>query len=100
MTAVEGYAELLMDEAFDREHADLRERLDAKRRATGPIAALLRRLIGLGLKRRQYERGKAFFAAIAAARGTGAAGAVWESPEHLPTNAELDEPERWLARVA
>jgi uncharacterized protein (DUF2342 family) len=100
MTAVEGYAELVMDEAFDREHADLRERLDAKRRATGPIAALLRRLIGLGLKRRQYERGRAFFEAVAAARGTEAAAAVWERPEHLPTDAELDEPERWLARVA
>ena len=89
-----------MDEAFDRESADLRERLDAKRRATGPIAALIRRLIGLGLKRRQYERGRAFFEAVAAAGGTEAAAAVWERPEHLPTDAELDEPERWLVRVA
>ncbi len=100
MTAVEGYAELVMDEAFDRESADLRAKLDDKRGAAGPVSALIRRLLGLGMKRRQYERGKAFFDAVAAVRGIEAAGAVWAAPENLPTDAELDDPDRWLARVA
>jgi uncharacterized protein (DUF2342 family) len=25
--------------------------------------------------------------------------AVWERPEHLPSKAELTEPEAWVARV-
>ena len=99
MTAVEGYAELLMDRAFDDEYADLRAKLDARRQGGGPIARLARRLLGLGLKRRQYERGAAFFRAVADARGLEGASAVWERPENLPRDAELDHPERWLARV-
>jgi uncharacterized protein (DUF2342 family) len=100
MTAVEGYAELVMDRAFDEEYADLRAALDARRRGRGPLQSLVRRLLGLGMKRRQYERGKDFFDAVVAARDIETAGRVWESPETLPTDAELDDPERWLARVA
>ncbi|AXG10714.1 zinc-dependent metalloprotease [Haloplanus rubicundus] len=99
MTAVEGYAELLMDRAFDDDYADLRAKLDARRQGGGPVARLARRLLGLGLKRRQYERGAAFFRTVADERGLEGASAVWERPENLPTDAELDHPERWLARV-
>ncbi|EMA50818.1 zinc-dependent metalloprotease [Halococcus salifodinae] len=100
MTAVEGYAELLMDRAFDDEYADLREKVEARRRGRGPVSQLVRRLLGLGMKRRQYERGKAFFETVADARGVEGASVVWEQPENLPTNAELDTPEQWLDRVA
>ena len=100
MTAVEGYAELLMDRAFDEEYADLREKLDERRRqGGGPVGNLVRRLLGLGLKRRQYERGAAFFEAVADERGLAAAGAVWDSPENLPTDYELDRPGEWIRRV-
>jgi uncharacterized protein (DUF2342 family) len=99
MTAVEGYAELVMDRAFDENYADLRERLEERRRGRGPIAKLIRRLLGLGMKRRQYERGKEFFEAVADERGVAGAGAVWADPAYLPTDDELDEPARWLARV-
>ncbi len=99
MTAVEGYAELVMDRAFDEEYADLREKIEARRQGGGPVARLMRRLLGLGIKRRQYERGKAFFETVADARGIEGASAVWESPDHLPTAEELDEPRKWLARI-
>ena len=99
MTAVEGYAELLMDRAFDEEYEDLRRKLDARRRGGGPLAQLIRRLLGLGLKRRQYERGAAFFNAVADARDVAAAGAVWDRAENLPSNEELDDPALWLRRV-
>jgi len=99
MTAVEGYAELLMDEAFDDEYEDLRRKLDERRQGRGPLARLIGRVLGLGMKRRQYVRGKSFFTDVVAERGIEGASAVWRSPEHLPTDAELDEPEKWLARV-
>ncbi|WP_158056161.1 zinc-dependent metalloprotease [Halorussus halophilus] len=99
MTAVEGYAELLMDEAFDDEYADLREKMDARRQGRDPLSKLLRRLLGLGMKRRQYERGKTFFERVATSRGLSGASAVWDRPENLPTDAELDDPQQWVARV-
>ncbi len=99
MTVVEGYAELLMDHAFDDEYEDLRAKLDARRQGQNPLQQLLRRLLGLGLKRRQYERGKAFFEHVAEVRGLEAAGRVWDHPDNLPTQDELDSPGMWLGRV-
>jgi len=99
MTSVEGYAELLMDEAFDGEYADLRRKLDARRRGGGPVNRLVKRLLGFQLKREQYERGKEFFTYVAGERGLEGASKVWDDPEYLPTDDELDVPARWLARV-
>jgi len=73
--------------------------MEARRRGGDPLSRLLRRMLGLGLKRRQYERGKAFFDEVASVRGIEGASAVWDRPENLPTDAELDDPDRWLVRV-
>lgn len=99
MTVIEGYAEFVMDRAFDESVADLREKLDARRRGGGPFAIVVRRLLGLGIKRRQYERGRRFFDEVAGSRDLDAAGAVWERPENLPTPSELRRPADWIARV-
>lgn len=99
MTAVEGYAELVMDRAFDEEYADLRRKLDERRSGRGPIERLIRRLLGLSVKRRQYERGKAFFDDVVDARSIAFASRVWEQPEMLPSDAELDDPHAWITRI-
>ncbi|RKD97944.1 zinc-dependent metalloprotease [Halopiger aswanensis] len=99
MTVVEGYAELLMDHAFDDEYEDLRRKLDERRQGRGPLQQLFRRLLGLGLKRRQYERGKDFFEYVVSTRDLETAAVVWEGPEYLPSHDELDSPEQWLRRV-
>ena len=99
MTAVEGYAELLMDRAFDDEYADLRRKIDERRGGGNPIQRVARRLLGLDLKRRQYERGAAFFEYVVDRRGLDAAGAVWDRPGNLPTAGEIDDPRTWLVRV-
>ncbi len=100
MTAVEGYAELVMDRAFDEEYADLRRKIEQRRSGRGPAQTLIRRLLGLSVKRRQYERGKEFFDAVADSEGMTVAARVWDDPESLPTDAELDDPDAWIARVA
>ena len=99
MTAVEGYAELLMDRAFDDEYDDLRRKVDQRRKGRGPVAKLVRRFLGLGMKRQQSERGKAFFDEVADLRGVAAAGRVWDSPETLPTEDEIETPRLWVQRV-
>ena len=99
MTAVEGYAELLMDRAFDEEYADLRRKLDERRGGGDPLTRLFRRLLGLGMKREQYERGAAFFEHVADTAGVETAARVWDAPENLPSDDELDDPDAWLARV-
>jgi len=99
MTAVEGYAEAVMDRALEEEYDDLRAKIEARRRGQGPVSALLRRLLGLGVKRRQYERGKAFFDAVIDDRGIEAASVVWSDPANLPQSDEIDDPDLWLSRI-
>lgn len=99
MTAVEGYAELLMDGAFDEESADLRRKLDARRDPGGPFARLISRALGLNIKREQYERGRAFFEHVEAERGLEGARQVWSDPSALPRETELETPGRWVDRV-
>jgi uncharacterized protein (DUF2342 family) len=99
MTAVEGYAEYAMDRAFGGEYADVREKVDERRRERGPITRLLARLLGFEGKRRQYERGRAFFEVLERDGGPDVPVQVWAGADRLPTQAEIDRPERWLDRV-
>jgi uncharacterized protein (DUF2342 family) len=61
------------------------------------MGRIVARLLGLEMKMRQYERGKIFCDAIAEA---GALEHVFTSAEALPTLAEIDAPDAWLARIA
>jgi coenzyme F420 biosynthesis associated uncharacterized protein len=103
MAVVEGHAEHVMDvvgaDALDSLD-ELRAALDRRREDKPPAVRLLERLIGLELKMRQYQLGKAFCDAVVDRGGIATLNRVWETPDHLPSLAELELPEAWLARVA
>lgn len=99
MTVVEGFAELLMDEAMADDVDYLRDRLEARRAGLGPLTQLIDWFLGITAKRKQYEWGRAFFLEVASKRGLDATLAVWEDPDHLPSDRELNDPDRWIERV-
>ena len=95
---LEGYAEHVMD-AVGADVLDdlprLRERARQRRRATARgLLRAARELIGMDLKLRQYEQGKAFCDASSSAPASTALNRVWAAPEALPTLAELERPAR------
>ncbi|MEA2332207.1 MAG: hypothetical protein QOH58_2345 [Thermoleophilaceae bacterium] len=102
MAVVEGYSEHVMDaiapEAIPGQE-ELRAAMDARRRSRSAPQRLIERLLGLDMKLRQYEQGKVFCDAVAAEAGMDALNRVWESPESLPTERELERPAEWLERV-
>jgi coenzyme F420 biosynthesis associated uncharacterized protein len=101
MAVLEGYAEHVMDAVGAGALEDLptlRAALDRRRRERSGFLRVLERLIGLDLKLRQYEQGKAFCDAVVARGGIDALNRVWAAPEALPTLAELDDPDGWLDR--
>ncbi len=103
MSAVEGYAEHVMDAADPArltERARLRARLEERRRSRGGLGEVVVRLLGLELKLRQYRVGKEFCDAVVAEGGIELLNRVWTSPEALPSTAELSAPSRWLERTA
>jgi coenzyme F420 biosynthesis associated uncharacterized protein len=102
MSLVEGHAEYVMDAA----DADvipslptIRERFQERRRGSGPLDRLIRKLLGMDLKMRQYSDGSRFVRGVVDAVGMDGFNAVWTSPDSLPRKAELAAPQDWVHRV-
>ncbi|WP_085913393.1 MULTISPECIES: zinc-dependent metalloprotease [Pseudonocardia] len=101
-TLLEGHADHVMDAVGPDVVPDvavIRRRFTERRRGGGIVDRLLRTLLGVEAKMRQYAVGAAFCREIEAAVGMDGLNRVWESPRTLPTRAELTEPQAWLRRV-
>ena len=73
--------------------------MERRRRSRSAPERMLQKLLGLDLKMRQYELGKRFCDAVAEKHGMATLNRVWEAPEAIPTLAEIDDPEAWVARI-
>jgi coenzyme F420 biosynthesis associated uncharacterized protein len=102
MAVIEGHAEHVMDAVAPDllpSLPQLREALNRRRKAQSGLSRLLARLLGLELKLRQYEQGKAFCDAVVQRVGTEGLQHVFSGPEALPTLDELKDAPAWLRRV-
>jgi putative hydrolase len=102
MAVLEGYAEHVMDAVGAGVLDDLpglRSALGRRRHDRSGLLKLLDRLLGMELKLRQYEQGKAFCDGVVARGGIEGLNRVWTGPEAMPTVAELSDPLGWLART-
>jgi coenzyme F420 biosynthesis associated uncharacterized protein len=102
MTLVEGHGDYVMDAVGPRvvpSVAEIREKFSQRRGSAGRVEQVIRRLLGIDLKMKQYEQGSKFVAAVVAEAGMSGFNRVWTSPETLPTRSELNKPAEWLARV-
>jgi coenzyme F420 biosynthesis associated uncharacterized protein len=102
MAVLEGYAEHVMDAVGAELLPDLprlRDALERRRHDRTGFLRLLERLIGMDLKLRQYEQGKAFCDGVVERAGIAGLNRVWELPSRMPTLAELDDPAAWLLRT-
>ena len=103
MAVVEGHAEHLMDALAPElvpEHEGLRAAMDERRAERSAPERILMRLLGMDMKMRQYELGKAFSDAVVAEGGVELLNRVWDTPEALPTLAELTDPPAWVKRAS
>jgi coenzyme F420 biosynthesis associated uncharacterized protein len=93
MAVIEGYAEHVMDAASadDEDLARMRARMDERRARRSGLGDMIARALGMGMKLRQYELGKAWCDAVAADSGIEGLNRIWASPDALPSLAELEE---------
>jgi coenzyme F420 biosynthesis associated uncharacterized protein len=101
-TLLEGHADHVMDAVGPTvvpSVATIRQRFTARRRGGGLLDRILRALLGVDAKVRQYAVGAAFTKAVVDAVGMGGFNTVWTSPETLPLRAELSDPDAWTRRV-
>ncbi len=102
MTLVEGHGDYVMDAVGPSvvpSVAEIRAKFQRRRQGGSRMDQLVRRLLGIDLKMRQYAEGSAFVRTVVDRVGIDGFNAVWTSPETLPTQAEIARPELWLNRV-
>lgn len=102
MSLLEGHADVVMDEVGPQvipSVAQIRARFNERRKGVGAFDRLLRRLLGLEAKMRQYRDGAVFVRSVVDQVGVDGFNQVWTSPETLPLPREIEDPSTWVARV-
>ncbi|MFN2320482.1 MAG: zinc-dependent metalloprotease [Dermatophilaceae bacterium] len=102
MSLLEGHADVVMDEvgpAVIPSVDEIRRKFTKRRQGQGAVDKLLRRLLGLDAKMRQYRDGAVFVRGVVDTVGWDGFNAVWTSPETLPKPLEISDPAAWVARV-
>ena len=102
MSLLEGHADVVMDEvgpAVIPTVGEIRRKFERRRAGSGGVDRILRRLLGLEAKMRQYRDGAVFVRAVTDRVGRDGFNAVWAGPDTLPRATEILEPEAWVRRV-
>ncbi|QBI56088.1 zinc-dependent metalloprotease [Streptomonospora litoralis] len=102
MTLAEGHGDYVMDAVGPEvvpSVEEIRRRFQRRREGANRIDKVIRQLLGIDLKMKQYEEGAAFVRQVVAQVGMSDFNRVWESPETLPTMKEIRNPDSWIDRV-
>jgi coenzyme F420 biosynthesis associated uncharacterized protein len=102
MSLVEGHAEWVMNAVSPTiipTQRTIERRFADRRKGGNPLDKLLRRLLGLEAKTRQYVDGSSFVRAVVAQVGVDGFNAIWTSRDTLPTKAEIAAPADWVTRI-
>lgn len=103
MSLLEGHGDVTMDRAGAEHLSEIprfRRVISHRRSQVGPLAKLMRQMMGIEAKMNQYAAGERFIAAVEEAGGTEFLDKAWEGPECLPSMAEIREPRLWIDRVS
>lgn len=102
MTLLEGHAEVVMDGVGPEvipSVAEIRRKFNRRRQAGSPLEKLVRRLLGIEVKLRQYAEGRKFVQGVLDRVGMAGFNRVYDSPETLPRMGEITDPDAWVSRV-
>jgi putative hydrolase len=102
MSLLEGHADVMMDEVGPQVVPSVRQiraRFTKRRAGKGALDQLVRRLLGLDAKLRQYADGARFVRGVVGTVGVSGFNAVWADPANLPLPAEVADPAAWVRRV-
>ena len=102
MSLLEGHADVVMDDVGPQvvpTVAEIRRKFTARRAGRGTVDQMLRKLLGLDAKMRQYADGAVFVRGVVKRVGVEGFNAVWTSPQTLPLPEEITDPDAWLRRT-
>ncbi len=100
MAAAEGYGDHVAH-AIGREllptHPQIEEAMS--RLGMGNADPVFERLLGIEMKREQYEQGRTFCDTVVEATDEFTLARMWDGPDAMPSLPEVEEPRLWLART-
>jgi coenzyme F420 biosynthesis associated uncharacterized protein len=102
MSLLEGHADFVMDGVGPQvvpSVEDIRAKFQRRRKEVTRPEQVIRRLLGIDAKLRQYRDGEAFVRGVVELTDMKTFNAVWDRPENLPAKAELADPAAWVKRV-
>ena len=103
MSLMEGFSDWVMDEVGAELLPDveaIRRRFEARRRQRRRVVdRLMARITGMDIKLEQYRRGERFVSGVYRVGGSAAIEHLWDGPETLPSDQEMDDPAMWVRRV-
>src|SRR6185312_14074219 len=102
MSVIEGYSNHVMNAVGKQlipTYEVISRRFEQRQRQRSTAEQLFARLTGLDIKMEQYRQGEAFINYVVNERGHDFVRQVWNSAEYLPTLTEIQNPDRWIARV-
>jgi coenzyme F420 biosynthesis associated uncharacterized protein len=102
MALAEGYSNHVMNNVgrdILPNFLSIHERVEHRQRNRSQIEQVFLKITGLSLKMEQYRLGERFVDEVVRLRGIAFANRAWQSPESLPTEAEIRDPERWIGRM-
>jgi putative hydrolase len=101
MSAAEGYGEHVMHAVGAELLPSYRRIEEAMHRYREEEAgdAVFERLLGVDMKREQYETGRRFCETVVELTDEATLTRMWDSPEAMPSLPEVAEPRLWLART-
>ena len=101
LALIEGWVDHVTSEATARlpKSAALGEAIRRRRASGGPAERAFSTLVGLELRPRRLREASALWARISEALGAQARDALWQHPDTLPTEFDIDHPQECIERL-
>jgi putative hydrolase len=101
LALIEGWVDEVTTEAAKRlpKGEAIREAIRRRRATGGPAERTFQTLVGLSLRPKRMREASELWQKIGAAVGNEKRDSLWDHPDLLPTDKDIDEPEKFVARL-
>jgi putative hydrolase len=101
LALIEGWVDAVASEAARRlpKVDAIREAVRRRRATGGPAERTFQTLVGLELRPKRLREATALWQQVGLALGTEKRDALWDHPDFLPTATDIDNPDKYVARI-
>ena len=101
LALIEGWVDAVTTEAAKRlpKGEAIREAIRRRRATGGPAERTFQTLVGLSLRPKRMREASELWQKIGVAVGNEKRDSLWDHPDLLPTDKDIDEPEKFVARL-